>query len=352
MLETPPARPAPLSRVWSGTKIIAEDLDGDDLSDVLQLHEEASAWWVLDRTSLAARRSLRELADALDLDEAAIADLLADDDRAKFEQLGQSRLVLTNAVSLDAEAGRLTVTPVSLLVTDRALICLAEERAGRVLARLLVTGRERLAQGGVEAGLQLIVADLVAGYAVVLEWLEDSCDRLAEVLFEERPLDRGEQLWAFKLRTGLTQLRRLTDPMRAVLADLAVTGTVGPARRTGASRAGSPQTGPAESGRSREWAALIEQHTRVANAADSLREALSSVFDTSLALGDLRLNQVMKKLTGWAAIIAVPTLITGFAGMNVQFPLDGTGLGFWVYLVIMILACAGLYAMFRRRDWI
>ena len=62
---------------------------------------------------------------------------------------------------------------------------------------------------------------------------------------------------------------------------------------------------------------MAEQHDRVANAADALREALSSLFDTSLALADVRLNQIMKKLTGWAAIIAVPTLITSFVGMNV-----------------------------------
>ena len=69
----------------------------------------------------------------------------------------------------------------------------------------------------------------------------------------------------------------------------------------------------------RHWVMLSEHHTRVANAADALREALSSIFDTSLALADVRLNQIVKKLSAWAAIIAVPTLVTGFVGMNVGF---------------------------------
>ena len=76
------------------------------------------------------------------------------------------------------------------------------------------------------------------------------------------------------------------------------------------------------------------------------------MFDTSLALADLRMNQTMKKLSGWAAIIAVPTLVTSFVGMNVSFPFFGTGAGFWVYFVVMIAAAVILYFVFRRRDWI
>ena len=97
---------------------------------------------------------------------------------------------------------------------------------------------------------------------------------------------------------------------------------------------------------------LAEQHDRVANAADALREALSSIFDTSLALADVRMNQIMKKLSGWAAIIAVPTLVTSFVGMNVGFPLHGSSIGFWVYFLLMVTAGVVLYLIFRARDWL
>ena len=79
---------------------------------------------------------------------------------------------------------------------------------------------------------------------------------------------------------------------------------------------------------------------------------MSSIFDASLALSDLRMNEVMKKLTAWAAIIAVPTLVTGFVGMNVGFPLHGTTGGFWVYLAIMLAASVVLYLVFRIKQWI
>src|SRR3954453_1194795 len=120
--------PVPLSRVWSGAKVLAEDLVGDDLADVLDLHAGANAWWVLDRSSDYARDELHRLAKELDLDQLAIADLTADDHRAKYEEGGSTRLVVTSAVSVDADRMELRVDPVSLLVTDRALVCLAEVR--------------------------------------------------------------------------------------------------------------------------------------------------------------------------------------------------------------------------------
>jgi magnesium transporter len=326
-------RPSPLSRVWSGSKIIAEDVEGDDLGDVLQLHTDASAWWVMPRSDEAGRE-LRRAANALDLDELAIHDLLADDHRAKFEELGQARLVMTNAVAVDPDTAELSAFPVSLVVTDRALICLVDSsRHGFHPAQLLAQKTEQLADGGVEHALQFVLAAVINTYENVVEWLEDCSDRLADALFDERPLTKAEQLWAFRVRAVLSQLRRVTDPMRTVLDELVAAQ-------------------PKEGFLARRWAMIAQQHHRVANAADALREALASVFDTSLALADLRMNAIMKKLTGWAGIIAVPTLVTGFAGMNVEFPLDGTAVGFWVYAVVMAVAVAILYVAFRRKDWI
>ena len=168
----------------------------------------------------------------------------------------------------------------------------------------------------------------------------DASDELTNVLFEERPLNKPEQLHAFRLRSALSQLRRLTDPMRTVMIDI-VEPTSGP----------EDETGP-DMAIGRHWVMLSEQHARVANAADALREALSSVFDTSLALADVQLNQIMKKLSGWAAVLAVPTLVTSFVGMNVGFPLQGSGSGFWVYFLLMITASVVLYFVFRAKDWL
>jgi magnesium transporter len=332
--DTLAARPTPLSRIWAGSKIIAEDIEGEDLADVLELHADASAWWVMPRQHQEPSPQLRGAAKALDLDDLAVKDLIAEDRRAKYEELGHARLVMTNAVLLDPKAAELDVHSVSMVITNRAMICLVDPLGeGFDPAKLLVQRSHQLADGGVEAALQAVLGAVINTYEYVVEWLENSSDRLADALFEERPLTKSEQLWAFKLRTVLSQLRRLTDPMRAVMNELV-------------------ESQPEDSYAARKWIVLQEQHQRVANAADALREALSSVFDTSLALADLRMNAIMKKLTGWAGIIAVPTLVSGFVGMNVTFPLDGTSVGFWVYTLIMLIAVVVLYVAFRRKDWI
>jgi magnesium transporter len=97
---------------------------------------------------------------------------------------------------------------------------------------------------------------------------------------------------------------------------------------------------------------IKEHHTRVANGVDALRESLQSVVQTSLSLSDAQGNDTMKRLSGWAAIIAVPTLISGFVGMNVAFPLEGSRAGFWVALAVMVVVAVVLFVVFRVRRWV
>ncbi len=340
MTTTEASTPTPLSRVWSKNRIIAEDLTGDDLSDVLELHSDASAWWVLPRDDQYAAAELREVARALDLDELAIKDLLADDHRVKYEEVGQARLVITSAVSVDDQQGAIVLHPVSIIATDRALICLCGDHPALQPAHLLSEKRDQLARQGVEAALPLVLAAIISTYEQAIEWLETASDELADVLFELRPLNRSEQLSAFRLKRALSELRRLTEPMRTVLDDLI--NTLPPPAKRGA------RPGVA----TRHWTLVAEHHRRIADAADAQREALASIFQTSLSLVEERSNDVMKTLTGWAAIIAVPTLVTGFVGMNVGFPLAGTAAGFWVYLVVMIAAAFVLYVVLKARRWL
>ena len=65
---------------------------------------------------------------------------------------------------------------------------------------------------------------------------------------------------------------------------------------------------------------LYDHVLRAAEWTESLRDMISSIFETNMALADTRMNMIMKKLTSWAAIIAVPTAITGYFGQNVPYP--------------------------------
>ncbi len=61
----------------------------------------------------------------------------------------------------------------------------------------------------------------------------------------------------------------------------------------------------------------------------------------------------MKKLTSWAAIILVPSLIAGVYGMNFAIlPLARHPSGFWLMLGLMFVSVVVLYVYFKRHDWI
>lgn len=85
---------------------------------------------------------------------------------------------------------------------------------------------------------------------------------------------------------------------------------------------------------------------------DSLRDMITAVFETNLSVQDARLNDVMKRLTGWAAIIAVPTLITGWFGQNVYYPGVNGGAGLWLSTVIILMLALPLAWAFKKHEWI
>ena len=64
------------------------------------------------------------------------------------------------------------------------------------------------------------------------------------------------------------------------------------------------------------------------------------------------MNVITKKVTSWAAIIAVPTFITGFYGMNVPYPGFSKHIGLVSSIAIMIIAGLVLYVVFKRKGWL
>jgi len=60
----------------------------------------------------------------------------------------------------------------------------------------------------------------------------------------------------------------------------------------------------------------------------------------------------MKQVTSWAAIIAVPTAITGFYGQNVPYPGYMQADGFWWSVGLTLAISGALFYVFKRRDWL
>jgi magnesium transporter len=140
---------------------------------------------------------------------------------------------------------------------------------------------------------------------------------------------------SFQLRKSLVLLRRVVLPMREVVntlirRDLHIVGE---------------DLMP-------YYQDVYDHVLRAAEWTDSLRDLVTSILETNVTIQGNRLNVITKKVTGWAAIIAVPTLITGYFGMNVPYPGFAQTGGFAASVAAMILAGLVLYLIFKKKDWL
>jgi magnesium transporter len=98
---------------------------------------------------------------------------------------------------------------------------------------------------------------------------------------------------------------------------------------------------------------VMDHVIRVVELADNVRDLLTSLLEVRVAQSANRLNEVMKKLSAWAAIVLVPTLIAGIYGMNFRhMPELRWAFGYPMALGLMVGSAIALFATFRRRGWL
>lgn len=350
-LDRPPLTRRPPQSHWSLR------WDGGTAEQVTDLHElrrliderrarpgaaRAVAWANLERGQVD---ELQSLADELHLDDEAVEDLSGPMERAKLDVGPDVAVVITRGMVFDSETCRLQTYPVSAVVSDGVLITVADDDPFLPAFNKRVSG----CTGAVTAGHLLYeMLDLVVdGYDAVYAEVADAVDELSERVFEDKPLTREEQIKSFHLRRTLTVMRKIGLPMRDVTTSLAKA-----ARATPDDDEADWLVGQLPTVTARRFDDVADHVAHLTEGVDGLREVMSTLIETNLSLADVRLNTVMKKLASWAALIAVPTLITGFMGMNVPYPGFSTEAGFLGALVVMIVAVGTLYVMFKRRDWL
>jgi magnesium transporter len=140
---------------------------------------------------------------------------------------------------------------------------------------------------------------------------------------------------SFELRKSLVVLRRLILPMREVVNSLL--------RR---------DLGLVDAAMGPYFQDVYDHVLRATEWTESLRDLVSTILETNLTIQGNRQNTIMKKVTSWAAIIAVPTAVTGFYGMNVPYPGFARHSGFVTSVVVLVALSASLYLLFKRLDWL
>jgi magnesium transporter len=98
---------------------------------------------------------------------------------------------------------------------------------------------------------------------------------------------------------------------------------------------------------------VYDHLNRIHGSIEGIREMLTTAIQVNLGMISLSETEVTKKLAGWAALIAVPTLIAGVYGMNFKNMPELEWLGGYYYsLLLMFGIDVGLYLWFRKIRWL
>lgn len=325
------------SRTWCGGVVIDDDVRPDEVAE--EIRDPDNLVWIdllaPDAGELAA------LIKELGLPPTAVEDALAPFERPKVSR-HEGYLFFTVYATrlrphdhLDPTKGRVVSSRISGIVTPHALVTIrlddgfdmaTVERVWRDDPDLLGYG-----SGALVHGLLDVIVD---GHFETIQALDDETERLEDILFGEGPPRSGFIRYLYGLRKDLVDLRRIVLPMREVV--------------NGVLRHRTDTRGELDS-----WYDDLYDHVlRAAEWTESLRDMVSTMFETHLSLQDSRLNQIMKKLASWAAIIAVPTAITGWFGQNVPYWGFNQPWGVGLSVAMILVSSVGLYVLFRINDWV
>ena len=320
------------SRVYQDGALVAEGFPVSEVSEHLE-NPKAVIW-----VDLCApdQTELDELAQELGLHELAVEDALALHQRPKVDYYDTHLFLSCHAIRVDMDKGELDVDEIAAFVSERWLVTVRHDEDFPIdQVRERWDRSKHLAGHGVGYLLYGLIDLVVDGYFEVVSAFDNYYDEVSEGLFADTPLDPARQRHWFSMRRALVRFHRLAIPMREAVSTLM--------RRE--HHAISQDMYP-------YFQDIYDHILRVSESSDALRDLVSTIVETNLSLRDYRQNQVMKKVTSWAAIVAVPTLITGYYGMNVPYPGYGSVGGAWLSAALIVVLSSALFVLFRRRDWL
>ena len=320
------------TRLYRAGRLEKDDFPVGDLSQFLA--EPDTVLWV-DLCEPDAT-DLEVVARELGLHALAVEDAVDARQRPKLDRYDSHEFLNMYEVRLDRVSGRLQLHEISAFITPQTLVTVRKDRAfdmDAVMARW--DESQDLAVNGVGFLLWGLIDHVVDGHFEAVETLDDEIERLEDLLFDERPHAKDVQRRSFALRASLVQLRRVVLPMREVVNSLL---------RRDLEVVTPPMTPYFQD--------VYDHVLRVTEWTESLRDLVTTIVETNLTLQGNRLNVITKKVTSWAAIIAVPTAITGFYGQNLPYPGFARWSGFVMSCLLIVVISTGLYVAFKRKDWL
>ncbi len=333
---TPPVAAAPT--VGGVVNCVAYGRDGRRLGDIdvsrisrVMADPEVFVWVGLHEPG---EDLLEQLQEQFDLHDLAIEDAHSAHQRTKIEAYGESLFTVVQTAQLNG--GTIAFGETHVFLGARYLITV---RHGASLSyapvRRSCEASPDLLALGPSYGLYAILDFIVDNFMPIISDFREELSELEQAIFDAE-FDRGTIKRLYDMQRELMVMRLAVAPLQDVTNQLVHL---------------HPQLIHADT---RAYFRDVYDHVfRVNEATATMREMLSAAINISLSLATFAQNEVVKKLAGWAAILAIPTLITGWYGMNFTHMPELASP--WAYPAVMVVTggiCGGLYALLRRAKWL
>jgi len=309
-------------------------------------HPDALAWIGLFRPDADL---LATLADAFGLHELAIEDALNAHQRPKVERYGDTRFMVLRAAYYDDAAERITFGELHVFSGHNFVVTVRHGESPRLTP---VRRRMETTPGAFDEGAEAIVYAIldavVDGFDPVVAGLSNDIDEIETQVFDGDP-EVSRRI--YQLNREVIEFERAVSPLVGILDVLSegfVDGAVGVELQQYLRDVADHVVRAKE--RIEEFRVLLRDVLAVHTNLVAQRQSEES---QRLSAASNRQAEEARLISGWAAILFVPSLIGSIYGMNFRFmPELDWPLGYPFALLLMVVASFSLWAVFKRRGWL
>ncbi|MEV0666142.1 magnesium/cobalt transporter CorA [Spirillospora sp. NPDC050365] len=317
--------------IYAGGK--RRDIEGD-ISDAFDLAREDGECFLWIGLFEPDEDEFELVKDELNLHPLAAEDAVSAHQRPKMERYDDTLFVVLKTLAYVDKTSDIEVGEIMVFL-GRDFVVTVRHGAGNPLGpvRKRLEDSPELLGHGATAVLYAVCDEVVDRYGVVAHEVEVDIIGLERAVFDPNARDVTADIYS--LKREVLEFRSAEDPLVPVLQEI-VKGRV------------------AECGSTREYFRDVLDHLlRVDGQVDSHNELLNSVLTAHLALLGKRQNEDMRKISAWAAIIAVPTAIAGIYGMNFDhMPELHWTIGYPLVIAVMAVVCVLLFRRLRKSGWL
>jgi magnesium transporter len=276
----------------------------------------------------------RSVTGEFDLHSLAVEDAIKAHQRPKLERYGDSIFVVLKSARYLDETETVEFGEIHAFMAPDFIVTVRHGKASSLEGvRQRLEGEPDLLRRGPPAVLYAIMDHVVDDYGPVVEGLENDVDEIETEVFGG---NAGVSRRIYELSREVIEFYRATQPLALTLVRL-IDGEVDDV---------DPEV--------RKFLRDVHDHLlRVTEQIAAFRELLSNIVSINLTLVSVDQNDQVKKISAWAAILAVPAIIAGIYGMNFEYmPELAWRIGYPLALIMMVLLSVMLYRGFKRSGWL